>query len=66
MRNKGVGKQTIEFILHTYNKLQYTKMDLMVSETNKRAIDFYDRLKFVREANMLHIIVNGAMDSYEE
>ncbi|MNC24177.1 putative acetyltransferase [compost metagenome] len=65
-RNKGVGKQIIGFIMDIYNKLQYTKMDLIVRDNNKGAIDFYDRLNFVREAKMLHIIVDGAMNSYED
>ncbi|WP_340020824.1 GNAT family N-acetyltransferase [Paenibacillus sp. FSL K6-1096] len=56
-RDKGAGKQLIQYLAAAYGAQGYTRIELDVSEENEAAIRFYDRNGFSRERVMKHIVI---------
>lgn len=65
-RDKGAGKQVIQYLAAAYGAQGYTRIELDVSEENEAAIRFYSRNGFSRERIMKHIVISGGMERVDQ
>ncbi len=65
-RGKGVGKQTIDFLINLAKENKKDKITLTVNKNNKNSITAYEKLGFKIVENLVTDIGNGFfMDDYK-